>query len=265
MKTNNKNDKKKTLKTVLFFVALCIIGGCVGFCIGVLSGQVDIFDFTSLKEPIKNAIIYITPVVLIIIFGFVFIYSLTGYFKSKKAIAQWDGENEEYIDKVETKLGIIISILTIGLVLVYCLFSVCAYAQFFLMTDEQFFNIFPLTALVYFTFFTTIFYNTFMQRACVQLVKKINPEKKGDTLSVNFQKEWEQSMDEAQRLMLYETGYRTYKIMNYVLTIAWLICTLGIMFGMGLMPSLVVSFLWLTSTITYSVYGYKIEHKNKKR
>lgn len=72
-------------------------------------------------------------------------------------------------------------------------------------------------------------------------------------------------MDEAQKLMLYETGYRTYKVMNIVLMLAWMICTLGIMFGMGLLPSLIVSALWLTSTITYSVYGYKIEYKNKKR
>lgn len=265
MKTNKTNDKTKALITILIFVGFCLLGGCVGLFIGTLAGNTAGFDLLPLKAFVKNAFIYAAPVILIIVFAIVFIYSLTGYFKSKKAIAQWDGENEEYIDKVETKLGIIISILTIGLVLVYCLFSVCAYAQFFLMTDEQFFNIFPLTALVYFTFFTTIFYNTFMQRACVQLVKKINPEKKGDTLSVNFQKEWEQSMDEAQKLMLYEAGYRTFKVMNYVLTIAWLICTLGIMFGMGLMPSLIVSFLWLTSTITYSVYGYKIEHKNKKR
>jgi len=265
MKTNKTNDKKKALITILIFVGFCLLGGCVGLFIGTLAGNTAGFDLLPLKALVKNAFIYAAPVILIIVFAFVFIYSLTGYFKSKKAIAHWDGEDEEYIEKVEARLGIIISILTNGLVIVYCLFSICAYAQFFLMTDEQFFSIFPLTALVYLAFFASIFSSTFIQRACVGLVKKINPEKKGDTLSVNFQKEWEQSMDEAQKLMLYETGYRTYKVMNIALMLAWLICTLGIMFGMGLMPSLVVSALWLTTTITYSVYGYKIEHKNKKR
>lgn len=268
MKTDKNiktNNKKKTLTTVLVFAALCILGGCLGVFIGYFSGQYESFDLTAIKEIIKNILIYVTPVALLCTFTFVLIYSIFGHNKAKKAILNWDGEDEEYIEKIEAKLGVIISMLTIGLILIYALFAVYFYALFNLMNPEQFFNTLPLMALVFMAFFATIFYNTFMQRACVELVKKINPEKKGDTLSVNFQKEWEQSMDEAQKLMLYETGYRTYKVMNYALMIAWLICTLGIMFGMGLMPTLVVSALWLTSTITYSVYGYKIEHKNKKR
>ncbi len=265
MRTNNTNDKNKTQKTILIFVAICILGGFVGLIIGYFSGKADSFDLTAIKGIVKSMLIYVTPVVLLVAFLFDLLYSLLGYNKSKKAISNWDGEDEEYIEKVEARLGVIISILTIGIILIYCLYAVYFYAMFHLMSAEQFFSMLPLTIATFVAFFATIFYNTFMQRACVELVKKINPEKKGDTLSVNFQKDWEKSMDEAQKLMLYETGYRTYKVMNYAFMVFWLICTLGIMFGMGLMPSLVVSVLWLTSTITYSVYGYKIEHKNKKR
>lgn len=265
-KNNQHNSKKKNKNTIWPFVAFCALGGCAGFFIGIFAGFTEGFDFTALKEIAKNVIIYAAPVLLLLVFAFVFIYSLTGYIKSKKAIAIWDNEDEEYIEKIETKLGIIISMLTIGLVLVYSLFAICFYGSFGLtVTPEQFFRVLPLNAAAFIALIATMFYNTFIQRACVELIKKINPEKKGDTLSINFQKEWEQSMDEAQKLMLFEAGYRTYKVMNYVLMGAWLICTLGIMFGMGLMPSLVTSALWLTSTITYSVYSYKVEHKSKKR
>ena len=263
MKTNTKTNSKK--KTAWLFAAFCLAGVIIGVLVGIFAFHAEGFDFTAMKEIIRNLIIYVAPVLLILVFAFVFIYSLTGYIKSKKAIAAWDGEDEDYIEKVEAKLDVIISILTIGLILVYSIFAVCFYGSFRLATDEEYFRLVPLNAATYILFIVTIFYNTFIQRACVELVKKINPEKKGDTLSVNFSKEWEQSMDEAQQLMLYEAGYRTYKVMNMVLLIVWLICTMGILFGMGLLPSLIVSALWLTSTITYSIYGYKIEHKSKKR
>ncbi len=266
MKTNQKSkDNKKTLKAVIVLIVLFILGGAFGWFMGYMSTEAESFDLTAIKEVIKNILIYATPVALLAVFVFVTVFSLIGYFKARKATANWDGENEAYIEKVETKLGIIISMLTIGLVLVYSLFGINAYAQFFLASGEIFMSMLPLSIAALFAMIATMVYNTIVQRACVQLIKKINPEKKGEALAVNFQKEWEQSMDEAQKLMLFETGFRTYKVMSHVIIFVWMVSVLGMMFGMGLMPMLIVSALWLTMTITYMVYGYKIEHKNKKR
>lgn len=266
MKTNhNNNSKKKTVKAVIILIALCLVGGVFGFFVGSMSGEIDNLDLTALKSFVKAALIYATPVALIAVFAFVTIFSLVSYIKARKATSEWDGEDEEFIEKVEDQLGINISVLSIGLIMVYSLFGINAYAQFHLASDDVFLSMWPLSVATLMAMIATIVYNTIIQRACVQLVKKINPEKKGEVLAVNFQKEWEESMDEAQKLMLFETGFRTYKVMNYVILAAWLFTTLGIMFGMGLMPMLIVSALWLTMTITYAVYGHKIEHKNKKR
>lgn len=266
MKTNhNNNSKKKTVKAVIILIALCLVGGLFGFFVGSMSGEIDNLDLTALKSFVKAALIYATPVALIAVFAFVTIFSLVSYIKARKATSEWDGEDEEFIEKVEDQLGINISVLSIGLIMVYSLFGINAYAQFHLASDDVFLSMWPLSVATLMAMIATIVYNTIIQRACVQLVKKINPEKKGEVLALNFQKEWENSLDEAQKLMAFEAGYRTYKVMNYAILIAWLICTLGMMLGMGLMPMLVVSALWLTMTVTYTVYGYKIEHKNKKR
>lgn len=266
MKTNhNNNSKKKTVKAVIILIALCLVGGVFGFFVGSMSGEIDNLDLTALKSFVKAALIYATPVALIAVFAFVTIFSLVSYIKARKATSEWDGEDEEFIEKVEEQLGINISVLSIGLIMVYSLFGINAYAQFHLASDDVFLSMWPLSVATLMAMIATIVYNTIIQRACVQLVKKINPEKKGEALALNFQKEWENSLDEAQKLMAFEAGYRTYKVMNYAILIAWLICTLGIMYGMGLMPLLIVSALWLTMTVTYTVYGYKIEHKNKKR
>lgn len=266
MKTNhNNNSKKKTVKAVIILIALCLVGGVFGFFVGSMSGVIDNLDLTALKSFVKAALIYATPVALIAVFAIVTLYTLISYIKARKATSLWDGEDEDYIDKVEAKLGVTISVLTIGMIMVYTLFGVNIYAQFNLASGEVFLTLLPLLSISFVIMIATIVYNTVMQRACVQLIKKINPEKKGEALALNFQKEWEESMDEAQKLMAFEAGYRTYKVMNYAILIAWLICTLGIMYGMSLMPLLIVSALWLTMTVTYTVYGYKIEHKNKKR
>lgn len=265
MKTNKKSNYKKTLKAVIVLIVLFVLGGAFGWFMGYMSTETESFDLTAIKDVVKNILIYATPVAMIAVFVFVTIFSLISYIKTRKATANWDGENEEYIEKVETKLGIIISMLTIGLVMVYSLFGINAYAQFYLASGEIFMSMLPLSIATLLTMIATMVYNTIIQRACVQLIKKINPEKKGEALAVNFQKEWEQSLDEAQKLMLYETGFRTYKVMSHVIIFVWMITVLGMMFGTGFMPMLIVSALWLTMTITYMVYGYKIEHKNKKR
>ena len=50
-----------------------------------------------------------------------------------------------------------------------------------------------------------------MSRFIVELEKKLNPEKKGDVIETNFSKKWEDSCDEAQKMIIYEAGYRAYR------------------------------------------------------
>ncbi len=266
MKTNkNTNDNKKTLKAVIVLIVLCALGGVLGWFMGYMSTETENFDLTAIKDVLKNIIIYATPVAMIAVFVFVTIFSLISYIKARKATASWDGENEEYIERIETKLGIIMSMLSIGIIMVYSLFGINAYAQFYLVSGDVFMRMLPLSIATLMSMVTTIIYYAVIQRACVQLIKKINPEKKGEALAVNFHKEWESSLDEAQKLMTYETGYRTYKVMSRAILLAWVVSIFAMLFGMGLMPILIVSALWLTMAIAYMINGYKIEHKNKKR
>lgn len=266
MKNNNKtNDNKKTLKAVIVLIVLCVLGGSLGWLLGYMSSEAQSFDLYAIKNFIKDILLYATPVAMIAVFIFVTVFSLISYIKASKSTANWDGEDEEYIEKVETKLGIIMSMLSIGIILVYSLFGINAYAQFYLASGDLFMSMLPLSIATLLTMVATMVYNTIIQRACVQLIKKINPEKKGEALAVNFHKEWESSLDEAQKLMLFETGYRTYKVMSRAILLAWVVSIFAMLFGMGLMPILIVSALWLTMAIANMVNGYKIEHKNNKR
>lgn len=264
MKTN-KSNKKKIIKTLVIAAAVMIASFFVGFGIGMASGAFGGFDFSALKEFAKSALIYATPAVLFAVTAFVTIFTLVTYGKSKKAFTAWDGEDEESIENTERLIDIAVAVLTVGFIVVLMLLGMWSYTVNSLMDKETFLAMFPVILAVYVVFLGDMIFTLAMQRACVQLVKKINPEKKGEVLALNFQKEWEGSMDEAQKLMTFEAGYRTFKFMNNIFPVVWVISMMGTYFGLGVAPVVFVSLLWLAMTVAYVVYGYRIEYKNKKR
>lgn len=264
MKTKEIN-KKKFIKALFILIGISVVALAVGFGIGIMSGVIEDFDFSTLKEFAKSILIYVTPAVLFAVTVFVTVFTLVTYSKSKKAFNHWDGEDEESIENTERLIDIAVAVLTVGFIVYLILLGVWSYTVNSLMDKETFLAMFPVTLAVYIVFIGDMIFSIAMQRACVQLVTKINPEKRGEVLALNFQKEWEQSLDEAQKLMTFEAGYRTFKLMNYIFIIAWIICVMGTYFGLGLAPVIFVSLLWLAMTITYVVYGYKIEHKSKNK
>lgn len=54
-----------------------------------------------------------------------------------------------------------------------------------------------------------------LQKQVVDLEKEISPEKSGSVFALNFEKEWEQSCDEAERLMIYRSAYSAFRATQY--------------------------------------------------
>lgn len=265
MKTNQAKIKKNTIiKSLIVFIICVLTGGTLGFFIGNTSEKLESFDFSALKEFANSVLIYALPAIFLIVTAFVAIFTLATYSKAKKIYKAWDGEDEVIIENTERLIDIAVSVLTVGFVAVLMLFGIYTYA-IQIMSKEVFMAMFSVTLGFHIIFIGYMIFSITMQRACVQFVKKINPEKRGEVLAINFAKEWEQSLDEAQKLMTFEAGYRTFKLTNYAFTIAWVISLMGIYFGLGLAPVIFVSLLWLAMTISYVAYGYKIEHKSKNK
>lgn len=260
-----KNKKRTVLKSVIAIVLIFLTAGALGFFVGSSSYKLEGLDFSLIKDIAKNALIYATPILFLLTVAFIAVFTLVTYFKSKKTFEKWDGEDEEVIEKAEKLVDTSVSVLTVGMIFTLTLYGAFTYAMNSLMNRELFMDLFPITMGFQVLFVLDMVFTIVMQRACVELVKKINPEKKGEALSINFQKEWEGSMDEAQKLMTFEAGYKAYKFMNYAFIAAWGLCIMGSCFGLGLAPTAIVSVLWLLMTVSYLVSGYKIQYKNKKR
>ena len=108
-----------------------------------------------------------------------------------------------------------------------------------------------------------ILFFAFMQRKVINFEKVLNPEKKGDALNLNFQKEWFESCDEYEKMAAYKACYKSYKALQMGFMIAFVSVTiLGTVFKIGILTHITVGCLWLLHSLTYLVECIK-ESKGK--
>lgn len=220
----NKNKNKKVWPFVLLFAGAMVVCFCLGaFSAKIITEKVpENFtggDLDVITAPfIYNVFPFVSLAILIIevVFGSVV------YGKAKKELKAWDGEDEEQIDKAETKLSAFVLISNIMLITEYILLPIWFHTMLILDFGKGK-GLFWTEILMLVTFFAVMIYTLVMQRAAVELEKKVNPEKKGELLDPKFQKDWEGSCDEAEMLISYKACYKGYKVGNNVCTTLWLV------------------------------------------
>ena len=107
---------------------------------------------------------------------------------------------------------------------------------------------------------------TILQYQIVEQTKKILPEKRGNVLDSKFQKEWYSSCDEAEKQIIGEACYISYKTMNMVYPILFAImifvCSL---YDLSPFIFLMVGVLWLIQILSYLIPSYRLEHGKQSR
>lgn len=98
----------------------------------------------------------------------------------------------------------------------------------------------------------------------VNLTKKMNPEKQGNPLDLNFQKVWMNSNDEAEKFILYKAAYKTFQIMQ----MAFLIVMMLFMFAalttpIGAFPFIIIGILWGLQSTLCCIFSMNLQ-KSKK-
>ena len=107
------------------------------------------------------------------------------------------------------------------------------------------------------------FYQGFWQVRYVKLIQKMEPAKKGDPTSMKFQKQWLESCDEAEKMLIYQSSYRTYCFMSVLLPFLTVVTMLGHLFyNTGLLAIFVVGFLWIAMVSSYC-YFCTVSRKRK--
>lgn len=262
----SKERKQKTEKQAFWKWVVCMV---VAFIAGVFGSSFirlvkELFE--KYASGIEVNLQYMLYFALGIFLAVNVIGILVAYFYYKKAknmMVQWDGEDEEVLDRIEDKLDNALLPITVLTSSNYFLFGVTAYISIVKMSGYGILPlIYTLIGMVIFIGSSLVF--VALQKKCVDLTKQLNPEKKGCIFDKNFSKEWLASCDEAQQLMIYKAAFKSYQNVGIVCQILWLVTFVGMLsFDIGLMPIFCVTVIMLVMQVSYYSECKKLERGKK--
>lgn len=245
--------KKKTgLKFALTMVACALFGALCSIIVNFSEQSLtDIIDNIS-DILIKNSTVLMFIGVVPLIIGSVFLV------KARSVIEQNNNLDEDEFEKTHKTLSLA---LYVPSVLMPWLFVCFGFSVTYNFGIES-----PYILMDLIIFILELAWVTILQYQIVEQTKKILPEKRGNVLDSKFQKEWYSSCDEAEKQIIGEACYISYKTMNMVYPILFAImifvCSL---YDLSPFIFLMVGVLWLIQILSYLIPSYRLEHGKKSR
>lgn len=247
------SDKKIKRKYYLGLLVWMLVGAVLGFSVAIMN-KLDLFEDIS-PLSIMNFTIKISPYALITTGLILITLTILVINKNKKKLLKRDYELYDEIDKSLSYGIVYINILSITNLLFFGLSAFGMY-QFHKMNLILF-----IVELV--VFMAYLFISIKLQAVIVNMIKEMNPEKKGNIYDKKFQKDWLNSCDEMEKNIMYETSYKSYILsLNVNIVIFIVLILLGMFFNIGFIAQIVVGLIILVQMISYSIYAIKIEHKD---
>jgi len=257
-RTNKKKSTSEGMKIVKFIVSVIALFAA-GVIVGIGSAFIeDVLRSETLVNSIIGVMKVVVPVIYVAVNVVVFLVGMSTYVKAKKMIDDWNGEDEEIPAVVEKKLN--------AVTVAYNIITVCNCFFFGAMVEI---SKVPqgAEADIPFSTFTTISLllflamNLFVGKLIIDLIKRLNPERKAVSLfEKNFEKQWEDSSDEAQKMILYKAGYAAYKATNVVCAVVWGMTLMAqLVYKTGVFPTFCVCAIWVTLIGVNSYTQAKLE------
>ena len=239
---------KRENKTIVKFLATVLVAGIIGGIAGFLSGHFET-SLAWLLMKMRGLLLSTAPYALVIL-NLIFLGTAAAYYFKSSGMNKAEGcqteENEEVYNRIDKTAGLAISLTSVGLILNllwFCFTSLAYFGHYITSTGLG-------VAIIAFALFSGV--SIFLQRVIINFVKKLNPEKQGEALDRNFQKDWFGSFDEQERIAAYKAAFQVYRTSPalYIGIFLVLIFT-SFVVDIGVAPFLVWGVLWLTQTIVY--------------
>ena len=221
---------KKLNPTIKFFVVMVIsafIGGLLGG--SMIHGESAIIQsLINFQNFIMNYNLSIQTVIL----GLSAMLILILYFSAKRKLKRLEENDDVLFDQIDRQLGVLFPLISVSMISGFCLFGI---------TVTGFMTEFKLVGLM--IFLVNMAFTLTMTVLALKLTKTLYPEKKGNPLDFNFDKEWLKSCDEAEKFVIYKASYRCYQLMNFVYCGVLTVCLLiSIAMNIGIFPYLLIGF-----------------------
>ena len=165
-------------------------------------------------------------------------------------------KKSDYFDKIEIKIDNSIILACISFITCLISFGIVMYGSHFNTLKSIFSTIFTIWFIV------TCFASSYIQYVCVELNKKINPEKKGNALDFNFSKDFYNSCDEAQKIIIGEVCYKSFMITSSILlwTLVALIFAASFI-DIGFFTIVLVGLINIVNVLVYTIISHKLQYK----
>ncbi len=247
--TDKKVNKKSNLKIYIIF-AVMILASLLG---GFLAGRLAAVNKDTLDGINWDHIWWITADTLPIVYGVLmlatFVVSFVMYGKIKRMIRGWDGEDEDVIVDIESRITtasyLPCVIVFVGLVL----FPVCIYA-----VDRSYSNSkgMPMTIVSEVVFVVSMILYCVIEKLVIDEEKKLNPEKKGNIFDINFRRDWEKSSDEAELIAIAKSSKKGFMAGIKVGFVMWMLMFVSMFaFDTGVMPIVAVGLVLIVMYVAY--------------
>ncbi|MBR1693578.1 MAG: DUF3169 family protein [Lachnospiraceae bacterium] len=170
------------------------------------------------------------------------------YRQSLRLIRSMDAEDEALSETADRKLNHVLLITSLHIILSWLLFGLGFYGL--ALKDD--FHMLPCV-LGLTGFILSLITTTRLQQKVVNLVKELNPEKRGSIFDPKFQKKWLDTCDEAERLYIYKCSYAAFRTSQITCIVLLVILVLvGMEFPIGVVPVVCVCIIWGVQTLVYT-------------
>lgn len=249
-----KEGKHIYLKFFILIIVCGFLGGLVGFLLNFPG-----FDVVDSVQLLQNNILtyglYISSV------GSAVLMLITAlfYLSARNTCRQLESnDSDELYEKADRRCDTGMIFGNITLIFTFAFYGINVSSSG-IRNDSSASFLWALAA-----FLLPIIFCVILQILFVNLTKKINPEKQGNPLDLNFQKVWMKSSDEAEKFILYKAAYKTFQIMQ----MAFLIVMMLLMFAalttpIGAFPFIIIGILWGLQSTLCCIFSMHLQ-KSKK-
>jgi len=236
-------DKKTKFRIIIKFMASIIVGGILAI---VLLTQRYAFD-TELSNSLENVLFNHTVLINLIIMMLFFLPATSLYFVGKKAYSNMMSSDEDEIDdEIRKKAGYLD--LSMSIVGVFIAVNFMQYGMFYHKTTED-------TSTLLVLFMVGISFATVLQVSIVKYIQANDERLKGDPTKVSFDKEFVDSMDEAEQLKVFKSGYKSFQATKTITQMIVVISIfMNIIFQTGGFAVFISCSFMLVQTLSFAYY-----------
>ena len=251
-------QKSENQKALPKFLKLLAVAGLIGGVLGGLSSVAGYFwqehDLDAAFSHMLNAgSLWGMLVCSAVLLGI----GLRLYRSARNAFRSWDGEDETVMEQADEQLSWAMMLENLTMIVSFFCFSVGTAG----IIDGQLRRLVLLLVL----FIAVLALAVLLQQKTVDLVKEMNPEKKGSVYDEKFQKIWWESCDEAERRQIGQASYKAYITASKFCPYFWSALFLGNMiFDYGVLPGATVLVVWGVLTVSYTREAVRLGRRGQK-